>query len=142
LSYFLLFFNILYGLIKVLWVCISKVYFFKDNQSVLYIFKYLRLTLYLRRASQISYEKYYGLFSYENTADVAGGKPIAVWSQSMSGVSAFILSRTPHETLHETYTLLSALKRVINYSSAKKDSSFILRSRAHIIKFYSLGVLL
>jgi hypothetical protein len=53
-----------------------------------------------------------------NTADVTGGKPIAVLLQSISGVSAinplvafydihggkrevlfFILSRTPHETL-------------------------------------------
>jgi hypothetical protein len=49
-----------------------------------------------------------------NTADVTGGKPIAVLLQSISGVSAinplvafydihggkrsFILSRTPHET--------------------------------------------
>jgi hypothetical protein len=58
-----------------------------------------------------------------NTADVTGGKPIAVRSQSISGVSAvdplvafydiherergysFILSRTPHETLGQNYVM-------------------------------------
>jgi hypothetical protein len=56
----------------------------------------------------------------KNTADVTGGKPIAVLLQSISGVSAinplvafydihggrercytFILSRTPHETINQ-----------------------------------------
>jgi hypothetical protein len=55
-----------------------------------------------------------------NTADVTGGKPIAVLLQSISGVNAinpfttsmeervryyyFILSRTPHETFYFVYT--------------------------------------
>jgi hypothetical protein len=58
------------------------------------------------------------LLSYEEYLDVTGGKPIAIWSQFISGVSAinpfthlhmtsleererpysFILSRKPHET--------------------------------------------
>jgi hypothetical protein len=39
-----------------------------------------------------------------NTADMTGGKPIAVWSQSFSAMEerercySFILSRAPHET--------------------------------------------
>jgi hypothetical protein len=56
-----------------------------------------------------------------NSADVTGGKPIAVWSQSISGVNAvnplvafydihgrkrevlfFYLSRTPHEAVPDT----------------------------------------
>jgi hypothetical protein len=63
----------------------------------------------------------------KNTADVTGGKPIAVLLQSISGVSAidplvafttsmeererrysFILSRTPHEIIPAQYTHLCA----------------------------------
>jgi hypothetical protein len=57
-----------------------------------------------------------------NTADVTGGKPIAIWTQFVLGISAinplvaflsmeervllFILSQTPHETNTNIYCLL------------------------------------
>jgi hypothetical protein len=59
-----------------------------------YIHTYIPLTLYPRRGSRgISdiaprptfYQNY---LAVRNTADVTGGKPIAVWSQSISGVNA------------------------------------------------------
>jgi hypothetical protein len=69
------------------------------------------------------------LLAMRNTADVTGGKPIAVLLQSVSGVSAinplvafttsmeerercysFILSQTPHETRRKELTLCLKLK--------------------------------
>jgi hypothetical protein len=80
------------------------------------ILTYIPLTLYPRRGSRdISAEFYQNYLAVSNTADVTGGKPIAVWSQSILGVDAintlvafydihgrkreaYILSRTPPET--------------------------------------------
>jgi hypothetical protein len=86
------------------------------------IYTYISLTLYPRRGSRgISdippRRLRFTNLAMRNTADVTGGKSIAVWSQSISGVSAvnhsrllrhpwkkercysFILSRTPHVTI-------------------------------------------
>jgi hypothetical protein len=91
-----------------------------------YIHTYIPLTLYTRRGSRgISdiasrptfYQNY---LAVRNTADVTDGKPIAVLSQSISGVNAinpvvalydihgrkrevlFFFSRAPHETIDKT----------------------------------------
>jgi hypothetical protein len=86
------------------------------KQIFLYTNIYIPRTLSSQRSSKgISETKNY--LPMLNTADVTGGKPIAVWSQSISGVNAinplvdfttsmeesercfsFILSRTPQET--------------------------------------------
>jgi hypothetical protein len=59
-----------------------------------YIHTYIPLTLYPRRGS-IGFSDiaprptfYQNYVAVRNTADVTGGKPIAVFSQSMSGVNA------------------------------------------------------
>jgi hypothetical protein len=60
----------------------------------LYIHTYIPLTLYPRRGSRgVRYSSetptfYQNYLAMRNTADVTGGKPIAIWLQSISGVSA------------------------------------------------------
>jgi hypothetical protein len=77
-----------------------------------------------------------------NTADVTGGKPIAVWWQSIWGVSAinpfttsmekrercysFILSRTPHETLY--YVMIMMWEKV-----GHQKSTILICSLARLI---------
>jgi hypothetical protein len=60
-----------------------------------YIHLYIPLTLYPRKGQQrhLRYSSemptfYHNYSAMSNTADVTGGKPIAVWSQSISGVRA------------------------------------------------------
>jgi hypothetical protein len=82
------------------------------------------------------------LLSYEEWQEVTGGKPIAVWSQSISGVKAinplvafydihgrercysFILSRTPHET-REVYNLIKIIWSILSIISSILMCAFI-----------------
>jgi hypothetical protein len=76
-----------------------------------------------------------------NTADVTGGKPIAVLLQSISGVSAnplvafydihgrkkecytFVLSRTPHETIYTLYKSKANISNIHHHHHLSRDTS-------------------
>jgi hypothetical protein len=55
-----------------------------EDESCFLIHTYIPLTLYRRKGSTHILPK----LAMRNTADVTGGKPIAVWLQSILGVSA------------------------------------------------------
>jgi fermentation-respiration switch protein FrsA (DUF1100 family) len=92
--WYFVYFDFLFYSVNCVYVFVEVTIKLRFMIALFIIHTYMPLTLYPRRHLRYSSEtptSYQNYLAIRNTADVTDGKPIAVWSLSMSGVSAFNL---------------------------------------------------